>query len=144
MYEKGSEFKNVIQGEETMLMQQWRIIAKKVGNKFLPVGDYVQITTNKIPPRKIILVDTFKRELGGLMEDVVNVKKDLEYLITPVGTVIAAGENCNYLDASSGKVYFNTSAKVFNLEDTIFLREGDIAALWDGDYHIPTELRITI
>jgi len=144
LYEKGSEFKNVIQGKEVMLMQQWRIIAKMVGNKFMPVGDYVQITTTKIPPRKIILVDTFKRELGGLMEDVVNVKKDLEYLITPVGEVLAAGENCNYVNASSGKVYFNTSAKVFNLEDTIFLREGDISALWEGDYNIPTELRITI
>jgi co-chaperonin GroES (HSP10) len=125
LFRKNSEFTNVIMGREVMVMRQWQIIAKRSGNKFVPVGNYVQLRTRKIPQKRIIIADAQKHKVAGEFTDIVSIKKDLKYLVEPLGDVIAVGENCQYV--TEGKtVYFNTAAEVFNLEDTIFIREGEI------------------
>jgi len=141
IYAKGSEFTNTILGQQVHLMQQWQIIAKKEGNTFVPVGPYVQIKTYKIPPKKIVLVDHYKNPVGGVMEDVVNVKKQLEDLIIPVGDVLSCGELCEHVREKT-HVYFNIGARVYNLEDTIFIHEGDVMAEYYGKYSVPTEMRL--
>jgi hypothetical protein len=110
---------------EVMVMRQWQVIAKRSGNKFVPVGNYVQLRTRKIPQKRIIIADAQKHKVAGEFTDIVSIKKDLKYLVEPLADVIAVGENCQYV--TEGKtVYFNTAAEVFNLEDTIFIREGEI------------------
>jgi hypothetical protein len=90
-------------------MQQWQIIAKRQGNTFIPVGDYVQLRVRK-KVQGIIL----------RMEDVIEDK----------GIVIAKGENCQYVQEGSNYI-FNVKARVFNLEDTILIKEGQILARYD-------------
>jgi co-chaperonin GroES (HSP10) len=109
IYDKGSEFANEINGCKVYLMQQWQIIAKRQGNTFIPVGDYVQLRVRK-KVQGIIL----------RMEDVIEDK----------GIVIAKGENCQYVQEGSNYI-FNVKARVFNLEDTILIKEGKILARYD-------------
>jgi len=75
------------------------------------------------------------------MEDVVNVKKQLEDLIIPVGDVLSCGELCEHVREKT-HVYFNIGARVYNLEDTIFIHEGDVMAEYYGKYSVPTEMRL--
>lgn len=113
LYSKGSEFKNKIEGKEVYLMRQWNIIARKeqymLGGKelwkFQPVGDYVHLRVYK---RRGIIIS---------IKDVLEDKAE----------VLAIGENCKYVSVGS-KVIFNTSAEFFNIDDTIFVKEGQIIA----------------
>ena len=127
IYRKKSEFKNRIMGKEVMVMPQWQIIAKLVGKTFKPVGNYVHLQTTKIPEKQIILMDMVRKEVAGLMMDEIMFKKELSDLVLPIAEVIAVGANCPHVKPGM-KVFFNTKAEVFNIEDTIFIREGDIMA----------------
>lgn len=117
LYDKGSEFKNTIEGKEVYLMQQWQIIAKKESfimegkehQTFLPVGNYVHLRVNK--KKGIILT------VKELLED--------------KATVLAKGENCDYVSVGD-EVIFNTGAEFFNVNDTIFIKEGQILARYEN------------
>ncbi len=127
IYRKKSEFKNNILGEEYMVMPQWQIIAKKKDDKFVPVGNYVHLQTTKIPEKQIILMDMVRKEVAGMMMEEIAFKKELSDLIIPFAEVIAVGSNCEYVKPGM-KVYFNTKAEVFNIKDTLFIKEGEIMA----------------
>ncbi len=127
LYRKGAEFKNKIQDSEVLLMQQWQVIAKQVAKKFIPVGNYVMLRITKIPEKKIILMDMVKKHVAGLMMDEIEFKKDLRDLIKDIGYVVAVGENCEYVKTGT-KVLFNVNAEVFNIADTLFIKEGEIMA----------------
>ncbi len=127
LYRKKAEFINKIQGQEVLLMQQWQIIAKKVDMKFLPVGNYVMLRITKIPEKKIIHMNMIKRQVAGLMMEEIEFKKDLRSLIEDIAYVVAVGENCEFVKADT-RVFFNVDAEVFNIADTLFIKEGDIMA----------------
>lgn len=127
IYRKKSEFKNKIQGHEVMVMPQWQIIAKQEKGKFVPVGNYVHLQTIKIPEKSIILMDMVRKEVAGLTMEEIAFKKELSDLVFPIAEVIGCGANCEYVKPGM-KVYFNTKAEVFNIEDTLFIKEGEIMA----------------
>ena len=123
IYRKRSEFKNNIQGKEVMVMPQWQIIANKRENAFRPVGDYVHLQTTKIPEKQIILMNMVSKMVEGQLLNEIQFKKDLSDLVLPFADVIAVGANCEHVKPGT-KVYFNTNAEVFNIEDSIFIKEG--------------------
>ncbi len=127
IYRKKSEFKNRVLGEEVMVMPQWQIIAKKYRNNFVPVGNYVHLQTTKIPEKQIVLMDMVRKQVSGLMMEEVAFKKELSDLVIPFADVINVGANCKHVKKGM-KVYFNTRAEVFNIGDTLFVREGEIMA----------------
>lgn len=127
LYRKGAEFQNKIQDKDVLLMHQWQIIAKQVANKFVPVGNYVMIRVTKIPEKKIIHMDMVKRQIAGLMMEEILFKRSLRDLVEDIGYVVAAGENCEYVKTGT-RVLFNVDAEVFNIADTLFIKEGEIMA----------------
>ena len=61
------------------------------------------------------------------MKEQIQFKKSLCDLIEDIGYVVAVGENCEYVK-SGRKVLFNVNAEVFNIGDTLFIKEGEIMA----------------